>query len=438
MKLLVLLAGSLLLFPCLRAQDTGQSVLEGYITRAPSSSDFDVNGEHVLCANARATHELSNPDGAHPGCPTQPIFIGESMRISGARNRRQHAFEAGQIIEVPAAMGEISGQAVIDAIPAQNAFAAGELLVRADGYRIHIGAKTAIAWTAPLKALADVKPGDWIEYKGARNSEGTINAESVAIKPESVSRGEEKLRKKTDFDPANASQGHEQGAVSMALVGINPKGMPPHNDAAMQARVTRIGESLIPAYQRSLSDSDPARIHFRFQVVDSKVWWDALTMPSGLILVPAQVVERMQNDDQLAAVLADNIATAIESQDYRNLHAAHALTAGNAAAQIAGIFIPGVGLAGWGATAASAAAMRTRAEEQSGRVALGLMHDAGYDIRQAPLAWWLLGKKKAAPIAEIPLPTRAAYLYRMIGENWREDAMPASQASMPAAAPSGL
>ena len=44
---------------------------------------------------------------------------------------------------------------------------------------------------------------------------------------------------------------------------------------------------------------------------------DAITLPSGVIAVPYQVVERMQNDDQLATVLADNIAENLEKDSVR-------------------------------------------------------------------------------------------------------------------------
>jgi hypothetical protein len=82
----------------------------------------------------------------------------------------------------------------------------------------------------------------------------------------------------------------------------------------MQPRVDRIGNSLIPDFQRSLPDTDPRKIHFRFQLVDGKKWKDALSLASGVILVPRQIVERLPEDPQLAAVLADNIAEVIEKQ----------------------------------------------------------------------------------------------------------------------------
>ncbi|MGH9562634.1 MAG: hypothetical protein ACRD3S_14375, partial [Terracidiphilus sp.] len=60
-------------------------------------------------------------------------------------------------------------------------------------------------------------------------------------------------------------------------------------------------------------------------------------------------------------------------------------------------------------------------------VALCLMHDAGYDIGEAPKAWWLLNSKNPRPISRISLPHRAAYLYRILGETWYDPAANALQ-----------
>jgi hypothetical protein len=57
-------------------------------------------------------------------------------------------------------------------------------------------------------------------------------------------------------------------------------------------------------------------------------------------------------------------------------------------------------------------------QHQSGRVSLGLLKNAGYDIDQAPVAWWLLASRKPRPVSEIAIPDRATYLYRTLGEVW--------------------
>ena len=184
----------------------------------------------------------------------------------------------------------------------------------------------------------------------------------------------------------------------------------------MQARVDRIGATLVPAYQRALPNDDPTRIAFRFQLVDQN-WKDAMTLPSGIILVPHQVVERLENDSQLATVLADNMACALEKQTLRAIPTSQAMTATDIAGAAAEAVVPGAAAVSLG-TFATRSVMERHRLEQSGRVSLALLSDAGYDIAEAPRAWWLLSSKKPKEIANIPVPERAAYLYGIIAVAW--------------------
>ena len=61
--------------------------------------------------------------------------------------------------------------------------------------------------------------------------------------------------------------------------------------------------------------------------------------------------------------------------------------------------------------------------EQSARVSLGLLHDAKYDIYEAPIAWWILASRKPKDLADIAMPERARYLYQMLGTTWRTGQM---------------
>ncbi len=399
--------------PLLRPQQQDSPAIDGYVTRVASNSDFDVNGFRVLCgAGTRTTTGQSQSKEvlSDQGCPQDALYLGEPVKVYGSMKKKEQAVEAELIEAQRVLRGEIAGSAVIDALPgAVSAAQPGSLMVRADGYRILISSQTRIGWDPLGSSLATVVPGNWIEYKGRQRSDGVIEAESAMLSPASVSDSDKNLDKKYGFVDANDP-----------AKGIRtPSGViRPYSESAMQARVNAIGERLVPAYQHALPDTDPAKIDFRFVIVDEKRWHDALSLPGGIILVPRQVVERLQNDSQLATVLADNIACVLEKQPQRLLPATVGLTAAAVGADVAGIFIPGVGLA---ATAANAGVeeMLTKAEHQSGRVSLGLLHDAGYDVDQAPIAWWLLASNKPLPVSKILLPERAAYVYRALGENWQ-------------------
>jgi hypothetical protein len=403
----VLLLCGLLAVAAVPACGQEPPAVSGYVTRATSGSDIDVNGFHVVCGGVRQG-TIETTDGVRAsavGCPGNPPFIGEMLDVYGVQNSFSHSIIATRIEIREQRPGEISGSAVIDAAPVQEATGAQDsgLLVRADGYRIRITGKTKIDWTPPLQSLADVKAGNWIKYRGKTDMAGVVVAASVQIGPNALGSEEVKLRTDNEYDPsavpADARQNYLKAVVRL---GLDPKKFPPFRDAAMQARIEKIGSSLVPAYQRALPDSDPAKIEFRFQLIDTALIRDALTLPNGIVLIPHQVVERLRNDSQLATVLADGIGRALERQQYRTQRER------KVAWLVGGM--------------SSEMDIRTEEKEQSGRVGLVLLHDAGYDIDQAPVAWWLLDPISQQPLTEIEMPDRASYLYGILGETWHNPA----------------
>jgi predicted Zn-dependent protease len=229
---------------------------------------------------------------------------------------------------------------------------------------------------------------------------------------------EAKLLDKTDYDPAAVDSDSKQNIASKFILGRDPKKIPPYKDATLQARVNRIGASLIPVYQRSLPDSDLSKVLFHFQLIDDRKMHDAWALPSGVILIPYQIVAYLKDDSQLATILADGIASVLEKQCYRTLPAQHMMTAANLTSSAADFLFPGIGAATGIATYARNKSIQTDLVNQSGRVSLGLLRDAGYDINQAPVAWWLLATNAADKLPSTPLPPRAANLYKAIGTTW--------------------
>lgn len=116
---------------------------------------------------------------------------------------------------------------------------------------------------------------------------------------------------------------------------------------------------------------------------------------------------------------ADRIAAVLEKEEYRLQPANRTALA----ALYGGMILPFAGPALQVGGLALASQTIAEAEHQCERVGVGLLHDAGYDIDQAPLAWWLLAKKKPSPLSEIPISDRASYVYRMLGESWSNPAI---------------
>jgi hypothetical protein len=90
-------------------------------------------------------------------------------------------------------------------------------------------------------------------------------------------------------------------------------------------------------------------------------------------------------------------------------------------AEIATRSIPAVNLGTSAAQIVIAKDAMNKMEDDRGRVALGLLADAGYDPWQAPEAWRLLAPKELpANTAKLKDPARSAYLKEILGLEYKK------------------
>ncbi|HKO13252.1 MAG TPA: hypothetical protein VJV22_14850, partial [Acidobacteriaceae bacterium] len=394
------------------------------VTRAASPSDFDVNTIRILC-DEKTSSGWSNSDTSFSGCPKKTPQLGESITVWGKLHKDQNTLNASRIVEsVLKIGGGVGGAAVIDAPPIHNApgFPAGTIMVRADGYWIVIPFSANITLWGSIKSVEEVNTNTWIEYQGNMRPDGIVVASEVRLMSNVLTPKEEKRHNKPGYDPASASQQPKQSSLSADFRGIDLKRIPPRPDAPTQARVSSIGEKLIPEYQKALPDSDLSKIHFRFDVVDAN--WGAfpVLLPNGTILIPHEAVDLMRNDSQLAALLSDSIAALLEKQDFRISETLNELRAGKTllyTAEAIDLQSPAY-WALWAGARTLGVDEGTRMHRQmaqSARVSLMLMRDAGYDITQAPLAWWILSSGKK-PISETRPPAPTVDLYLTLAALW--------------------
>ena len=408
------------------ARAEGDPALSGFVTNVISATEFDVDGVHVR-PNAKTQLQFGQGSSVAPLASPSP-YLGQEAKVWGHLDNKSLTIEATRIVLYGPELKVVSGSAIIDQVSQASATVHR---LRADGRFLEIST-TVLDNPTPLNPGApkpagteDLRTNVWIEYHGLRRADGVVTVDQATFADNKVVKSEGKLIKKNEYDPAAVPDDAHQSGASKFFMGVDAKQIPPYEDEFLQARIDRVGESLIPAYQRALADDDPTRIHFRFQLVDQPKWRDAITLPSGIILVPHQIVRRLPDDSELAAVLADNIGTALEKQTYRQQGTGRKLTAANIAGTAAGVVVPGAGLAAALATYGVGKSMLTRAEQQSGRVALSLMHDAGYNLAKAPEAWWILATKDGDDPHRKPPPPRAANQYYELGTTWH-DAAPES------------
>jgi hypothetical protein len=167
-------------------------------------------------------------------------------------------------------------------------------------------------------------------------------------------------------------------------------------NAMLQERVERIGMRLVPEFQKELAPDIPSRIPFRFYAVADDKVRSVFACNLGLVLVPQNVVERLQNDDQLAAVLADGVAFNLQGQLATLSPLDFAAAGSDVVAAIPALFPAGY-IAGDVVAGLVGHEMEVRLERKIARIALQLVADADYDPWQAPEAWRLLDSKDPSP-----------------------------------------
>jgi hypothetical protein len=416
--------------------------LSGYITRITSPQDFDINGQHIQLSgqtkfsiwqlppsspHAKATDVSVSPSELHP-------YFGEPANVYGDQDNKQHTIQATRLTLGIRTPNYVSGYGIVDAVlpPPPTMSSTADHVIRADGYLILISSATLSTFKKPLVSGSDIQVNRWVRFEGTQRADGVVVAEKAHFTKNVVAPVE--FRHQIDCDPPadprdKSQNGDAEPNCDVALPQISPS-----TNSVLQARVSAIGSRLIPKYQLALPATETTRINFRFRLIadneGTAKWHGALPLPDGIILVPQAVVERLENDSQIAAVLADNIASALEKQPLR----VRAMTEKGTGRLTTDAVVFGslAGLAGGGVLAGDIMEnhLLHTAEDQSGRVSLWLLQDAGYDINQAPIAWWLIASKKPQPIADIPLPRRAASLYDFLGESWpQQDASSAPAAS---------
>ena len=251
----------------------------------------------------------------------------------------------------------------------------------------------------PLGAPSMLGPDMWVlyHYNSVAASENKGLATRIRVWPDTVTEDEKAYLALFDavVTPpvyANTKQGsiqfHQGPPISIIA------------DKKLQDEVSRLAETLIPAYQRGLSSTEPAKINFRFFVIRpfvynqkmhlvsvdgfvrynvdatgyrydepafNKLITSVVTTPTGMVFVPDTLFPHLKNEAQLSALLADAIVAVTEKQGYRSW--------------------PWTQLHHSSFPMMSASALAEKAAQI--RMGMRQMFLAGYDIRESPYVFAL-------------------------------------------------
>jgi hypothetical protein len=321
---------------------------------------------------------------------------------------------------------------------------AGDRLFHADGYVIRVRPESVPTFSGNLKTLADVEPGTWLHFEGVRDGAGVLVARTAEFFPlgprdSPAAIGASKARHVSDYqsvtqDSLLDANGH---LVKLpAKVRYSEAGGPCgwHRvpaDAPLQERVERIGMRLVPDFQKQLPPDNHSRIPFRFYAVTDDKIRSVFGCNAGLVLIPRNVVARLQNDDQLAAVLADGVAFYLQRPQVSTLDLA-------ALGAEAASFIPPLSPAGFIAgdvvEGIAEHVKETRYQQGEARIALQLLADAGFNPWQAPEAWRLLVPKDPPQDAQpLTYPRESKYQLNILKTQYKRYSS-GSAAELPAPA----
>lgn len=389
--------------------------LDGFVTDAGTPAQFAVEGYPVLClpGDTQLQHRQGEALLGVQACPQH--FLGEELIVSGQPGKARGSIRAEAVLPVAPEKSEVSGFALTDEVLARGA---SGVTVRGDGYTLVLTPQTVVEYEPFVTpSLKGITTNQWIRYAGTLAPDGRVAVKTAHVYANVIDNEEDRLRKKQEFDPAKVSEDDRQSVASRYFLGVNRKRIPASQNKELQTRVTAVGATLVPAYQRALPPDDPSRIDFRFQLVDDRR--DVtFAMSNGIVLVSESAAERLSDDSQLAFILGVGVAAVLEKQELRAKPTEHLMAAGSIGGNAAILLGSGLGVVGVLASAEEGTRLQLRIMRATDREALCLMHDVGYDVSAAPIAVRLLEAKKAGKLAGPPLSEDARYLYQLLGTAW--------------------
>lgn len=325
---------------------------------------------------------------------------------------------------------QLKGFSVVEKVVSTRA----EPVYQVDGYQVQIVAGTEREFKDKINSLADVHPGTWLRFSGKRDSGGIVVAERATFYPEksevnNPSRSQAQAVA-PDIESLIDSEGnfkalHSKVRLSDAGGWCGWHRIPP--DGEQQARVRRVGNRLLSPYLKEM-EGDQLLPQFRFFVVEEKAIRSEFTCSLGLVLVPAVVLDRMNSDDQLAAILADGIAYNIQSLRAKLIARDGWLTAAQVAEFATWAVNPIAGVAANSAVGLAAHEHNVEMELERGRLALSMMVDAGFDPHQAPEAWRLMGPKHLPKdLSSLKYPRIGQYQLMILDAQYRDRPSPVEQ-----------
>ena len=383
--------------------------IHGFVTDVKSPTVFEID-DYKVTRDRSLEFDTSDQkdDKAEAIFKPEDIRIGTELEVKGEYDESSGQLKAKSIKVLFEDTRKLKRTALLEQLPSLVRKDSGwEGEIRADGQRIAVSQETSLtiklnkseaknspnkksdeegSKSAPLTSLDALNLDTFVRYEGTREPDGAIKAQKIEFRHAELEPGEAKLWK--HLEPKVKEPDYSSFASGELKMHWKKYRIVPNREA--QGYIAKLGESLIPAHQKELPANDPLKIPFRFYLVEAKSF-NAVAYPNGVVIVHSGVFDFLQNEAQLAFVLAHEISHAVEKHEWQALHHRVELTALRAG----GAFIPFGGNIVTSLAASSIQNQFARSlENQADRVGLEWMLAAGYDVREAPASWKAVSMKK--------------------------------------------
>lgn len=394
-----------LLFLCLAAFCSAKTItIHGYVTAVHSPGSFQIDNYRVTdqtAAYIKATgihvHTLKSGE----------LCVGLEVEVKGDYDRATGELKA-QEIKALNNDGNVEGYGLIETkvgLAKDGHGWSGTLL--ANGETLHFTPETVVSVrrssperkemkkagvATDIDALSpdELGPNTFVNYRGTRQLDHSVALTRVEFQQDRVA--EEYGTTWTKVQAPHLV--YVNGNTEAGVLTIDEKQYPVFPSPEASTYLSRLGNTLIPAHQRELPDNNPAKVHFRFYLIDTDTL-AASAFPNGVVVVSAHVFDVLQNEAQLAFMLSHEIARAVEKQDWAlyQMHRGQRMAVGLAGWAAGGL--PGLSVSNAIADKSYERELAHVFENQADRIGIQYMLATGYDAREAPQTWRTIADQHA-------------------------------------------
>ena len=404
--------------------------LHGYVTSVTSATKFEIDEFKITREMTLALDLQKTEDGQTVAFNPEDIRVGTELEIKGELNEQTSELQATSIKVFPDEHKNIKRTALMERTPALHKDGEGwSGVFFADGQRIQVQPTTQVIfkpnksekkalklqaknqhqsasandlkpadessendpYAHSIQSIDEIRPNTFMTYQGIRQDDGTIAASRLEFVKNELEDGEAKYWQsiKAETKQPDFAQ-FKPGELKISKIGKYK--LVPSREA--QEYVEALGQRLVSNYQKSLPNEDPNRIPFQFFLIENKDP-NAFATANGIVVVHSSMLNILENEAQLAAVMSHEIAHSIQEHSWRQ-HEYHKKA-------LMALRIGGIVGAGFGGRAVAdltnmiEGAIRNgysrSLENQADRLSLEYMLQSGYDIREAPRVWKVISLK---------------------------------------------